>query len=306
MIVACVLLLWLAVLGSTGWAALGIRRARGAALPGPAPLDLSEAAFLTGGPRRVADAALVSLCYDGRMMIGGPGIVQVRTGARGNDPGERAVLEVFGSAVSGALHPLRSAAQTHPAVRETGEGLAARGMLITPGALSRWRTWTAVQAMLCILGLPVLGVLAAIAPGPAVAALPALLLGVVAAVVLAVQAGGRATKAGRQALEAYRRAYGSSADPRVAVALKGPLAVPDPLLRTQLIRGSAGPRRGPSGPRAAHGDGSAGMAAVWCGSGDGGGGGGGSACSSGSACSTGSSCASSSGGSSCGGSSSSC
>ncbi|WP_223837643.1 TIGR04222 domain-containing membrane protein [Streptomyces venezuelae] len=139
MIVMCVLL-WLAVLGSTGWAALGIRRARGAALPGPAPLDLAEAAFLTGGPRRVADTALVSLCYDGRMMIGGPGIVQVRTGARGNDPAERAVLEVFGSAASGALHPVRSAAQTHPAVRETGEGLAARGLLIAPGALSRWRT----------------------------------------------------------------------------------------------------------------------------------------------------------------------
>ncbi|MEV8532093.1 TIGR04222 domain-containing membrane protein [Streptomyces sp. NPDC051211] len=322
MIVVTVLV-WLAVAGSTGYAALGIRRARGPALPRPALLDSTEAAFLTGGPRRVVDAALVSLCYDGRMMIGGPGIVQVRTGAQGHDPVERAVLEVFGGAASGALYPLRSATQTHPAVRETGEGLAARGLLGAPRALSRWRTWAAVQAVLCFLALPTLAVLAAVDLGPALAALPAPLLGIAAAVVLAVPAGSRTTRAGRQALDAYRRAYAHSPDPRVAVSLKGPLAVPDRLLRMQLVRTAPGPRPGPRpgsrppsrGTRSSSGDGGQ-LPSVWCAAGNsscasGNGDSGspsGSGCSSWSSCaggSSGSSCASSSGGSGCGSSSSS-
>ncbi|MFF5444138.1 TIGR04222 domain-containing membrane protein [Streptomyces sp. NPDC012888] len=291
-------LVWLAVVGSGLALQRSLARARGSAgaagPAGPAVLDGAEVAFLTGGPRRVVDAALVALCYDGRMMIGGPGVVQVRTGARGTDPVERAVLEVFAAAPASALAPLRTALLTHPAVRETGEGLLARGLLADPVALSRVRARAGVQALLCLLALPPAAVLATVDPAPALAALPALVLGLGWAAVLVGLTSGRACRAGRRALEAYRAAYGHLGDPRVAVSLDGARAVPDPLLRTQLLRATTPG----AGRTTRHGGGDAEAVAVWCG---GASGGSSSSCASSSSCGSSSSCASSS---SCGSSSS--
>lgn len=44
--------------------------------------DLSEAAFLSGGPARVVDTAFTALHTDGRLAVGGPGIIAVRRGPR--------------------------------------------------------------------------------------------------------------------------------------------------------------------------------------------------------------------------------
>ncbi|MEU3727229.1 TIGR04222 domain-containing membrane protein, partial [Streptomyces sp. NPDC031705] len=102
---------WAAVLVSTALLLGALRRAR-PAVSGPAPAlhDLSEAAFLAGGPGTVVDCALVSLLGDGRLVAGGPGIVQARPGARGADPAERAVLLALTQAPSGWLYQVRRAA----------------------------------------------------------------------------------------------------------------------------------------------------------------------------------------------------
>ncbi|MEV7413790.1 TIGR04222 domain-containing membrane protein [Streptomyces sp. NPDC089919] len=325
------LALWIAVLLSTLALALGLRHSRRRHGADGVLHDLTEAAFLAGGPRRVVDTALVALCQDGRMMIGGPGIVQVRSGARATDPVERAVLRAQEAAPHGALAALRFAVMRDPAVQETGDGLAARGLLAAPGAGTPWRRWGLVQALVCLLLVPVSFALTVVqwasadtyefdVPLFALAA-PALFLGLIAGLVLRAAAGKRLTAAGKTALDGYRRAHLTSSDLAVRTALMGPRALPDPLLRMQLMafpmpggRARSGSGGG-TGRSAHHSCGSSGFEApvMWCASGDGGGGSGGSGCgSSGSGCgSSGSGCGSSgsgcgSSGSSCGSSGSSC
>ncbi|RSS41902.1 TIGR04222 domain-containing membrane protein, partial [Streptomyces sp. WAC07061] len=133
---------WAAVALSTVLLLLAVRRARPPVTrPAPELHDLAEAAFLAGGPGTVVDSALVSLLGDGRLAVGGPGIVQARPGARGADPAERAVLRALAQAPSGWLYQVRYAAMREPAVQETGDALAARGLLSAPGAGRGARRW---------------------------------------------------------------------------------------------------------------------------------------------------------------------
>ncbi|MGC5413327.1 TIGR04222 domain-containing membrane protein, partial [Streptomyces sp. DT225] len=43
----------------------------------------------------------------------------------------------------------------HPAVQETGDGLAARGLLAPPTANAKWRVWGLLQTLLCFASAPV-------------------------------------------------------------------------------------------------------------------------------------------------------
>lgn len=113
---------------------VGLSRARGG--NGGAVHDLHEVAFLNGGPGRVVDTALTAMQADGRIAVGGPGIVAVQR-AEAHDPVERAVLQEHATAPSGALHTLREAVMRHPAVQEVGDGLAARGLLAAPPRAGR-------------------------------------------------------------------------------------------------------------------------------------------------------------------------
>ncbi|MFJ5553060.1 TIGR04222 domain-containing membrane protein [Streptomyces sp. NPDC093225] len=326
------LIVWVGVVASTLGLAVGVYRSRRAGGAGATVHDLTEAAFLAGGPRRVVDTALVALCQDGRMMIGGPGIVQVRSGARAADPVERAVLAAHEAAPSGALQWLRLAVMRDAAVQETGDGLAARGLLSAPGAGAALRRWGLIQAVVCLLLVPSAFVLTVVQWAAAtdeydfdvplfLLAVPALFLGLIAGLVLRAVAGRRVTAAGKAALAAYRATHLASADLSVLTALQGPRALPDPLLRSQLLMlvpGAAGRPRGHAGSSSSrahrsHGthdsDSAFATPVMWCASpdtGSGGGGGDWSGCgSSGSSCgSSGSSCGSS--GSSCGSSGSSC
>ncbi|MER7762604.1 TIGR04222 domain-containing membrane protein [Streptomyces sp. NPDC097619] len=317
-------LLWAAVLLSTTGLALGLARSRrtpGGTHPGPLR-ELSEAAFLSGGPRRVVDTAVVGLCLDGRMMTGGPGAVQVRSGARAADPAERLLLSLYSSGPGGSLDLLRGLAMTDPVVQETGDGLAARGLLTAPGSTAGPRRWATAQIVCCLLAVPVLFVLVIVRAatadpleGPSASGFlafflsaPAVFAGFVAGAVLRVASVRRITPAGRRALAAYRAAHAGSTDPRVLIALQGPRGVADPLLRAQLLRQplrtSAGGRTGAAAHRSSDHDscGSTVPEVLWCAGGSGGGGGG---CGGGSGCgSSGGSCGSS--GSNCGSSSSSC
>ncbi|MGW0364821.1 TIGR04222 domain-containing membrane protein [Streptomyces sp. NPDC002990] len=310
--------LWGAVLTSSVLLVRGLRRARPApAGPAPALQDLSEAAFLAGGPGAVVDAALVSLLWDGRLLVGGPGIVHVRPGARAADPAEHAVLRAHAGAPSGWLYQVRYAAMLDPAVQGTGDALAARGLLSPPGWGRTWRRWAIVQAVVCAvlvpLSLPLTFIEFLLEPGSrvpfVVTVLPALLAGALVGGLCAARAATRLTPAGTRALCAIRAAYINDPAPHVQTALLGLRGLRDPYLREQLVPAVRGTRLAAARPRSSAS--SAGVApAVWCAGSDAGSGSGcgssGSSCSGGSSgggCgssgSSGSSCGSSSSGSSC-------
>jgi uncharacterized protein (TIGR04222 family) len=303
---------------------------------GPAVLtDVMEAAFLGGGPGRVADAALAEMRADGRLTIGGPGIVLVQQ-AVSRHPVEASVLREHAAAPTGALRTLRLAVMRSLPVQAIGDTLAARGLLLRPEQTRPWRKWALFHALGCLVALPVsFGLtLAANFSGsdPAAGARVGLVVMPVAVVGLVIGLAcsaslvkKRVTGAGQRALRQFRDAR-SAVSTAHLVAAHGPRALPDPVLRRQLqmagqpVRanrryaartvsaGTAASTAATSGP------------AVWCassdpGSGSGCGAGASSSCGGGSSCggSSGSSCGGSSGsscggssGSSCGGGGSSC
>ncbi|MCX4984159.1 TIGR04222 domain-containing membrane protein [Streptomyces sp. NBC_00572] len=308
--------------GITGITLLVTRVVRTRRGPGGPVHDRYEAAFLNGGPARVVDTALAALHADGRLAIGGPGIVAV-VRPTAYDPVERAVLQAHATAPHGALHHLRMAVMRHPAVQEIGDGLAARGLVVDPATRRTTLRWCAVLGLTALALFPVSIVLTAVdiaaSPRPSFPfvfkVVPVILAAGLTALVCGSLAARQVTPAGRSAVFAYGRAHAHLADAALLVALHGLRALPDPVLREQILAAARiyGPprRRGGGGRRPAPyrydstdaGD-DFGAAAVWCAGTSacgGGGGGGGSSCSgggSGSSCSSGS-C--SGGGSGCGG-----
>ncbi|MEU8887561.1 TIGR04222 domain-containing membrane protein [Streptomyces sp. NPDC048442] len=295
--------------------------------------DTCEAAFLIGGPGRAVDTALTALHTDGRLSVGGPGIV-VLHGRTAHDTVERALVQEYDAAPHGALHTLRTATMRHPAVQEIGDELAARGLLLAPQETRTWRRWGLIQGVVCLLGLPVAGVYTVYVTLTEldsrlpftdtvpffVLVLPALLVGTVLGFVMASFAKRRLTVAGRKALLAYHSDQANLWSPSQQMAVGGIRTLTDAGLRAQLhaaIRTRPHPV-----PASSQGSTSTPAVLVWCagtipGSGPGascggsGGCGGGSSCSGGdggwgggSSCSSGSSGSSCSSSSSCGGSSS--
>ena len=285
--------------------------------------DLSEAAFLAGGPGNVVDTALVSLLGDGRLIVGGPGIVQVRPGARAADPAERAVLQAHGGAPSGWLYQVRYAAMRDPAVQETGDALSERGLIRPPGSGRSARRWAVAQAVVCAVMLPVSMVLTfvglALDSGGQVPFIvkvfPVLLGGIVVGALCAVRARRRVTPAGQRALRELRAAYLHDVTPYVQIALFGLRGLRDPYLRQQLVPAArstrlaaAQARSRPHATASSSGSGAEFLPILWCAGSYGGGaegGSGGSGCGSGSTCGSGSGCGGSSG-TGCGSSGSSC
>ncbi|MEV6396152.1 TIGR04222 domain-containing membrane protein [Streptomyces sp. NPDC051907] len=296
--------------------------------------DVYEAAFVSGGPSRVVDCALAALQADGRIAVGGPGIVSVHRPVA-HDPVEHAVFEQLALAPSGALHTLRLAVMRTPAVQQIGQSLAARGLMTPPGQNRALALWGAAQGVASVLALPPSFILTAfdmvfpddttlaepdfelgengmeetsdVGPPFLLMVAPALIAGAVIGFTMATRARRRVTRAGTRALRAYAAEYPQAYSPAHAVALYGLPAVADPAFRAQLTAAArvrvARHVSGSTDPYTA-------AAIVWCASSPGsdcgssscgGSSGGGSSCSS---SSSGSSCSSSSsGGSSCGSSS---
>ncbi|MFD9536050.1 TIGR04222 domain-containing membrane protein [Streptomyces sp. NPDC060010] len=333
------LAVWIGVIVSTVLLLRGLRASRPpATAPSERLHDLSEAAFMAGGPGAVVDSALVSLLGDGRLVVGGPGIVQARPGARANDAAERAVLLAVRLAPSGWLYQVRYAAMSDPAVQEIGDALAHRGLLSPPGTGRTWRRRGTVQAAVCglllVLSLPLTIVSWALATGPRVPFIvlvfPALVGGIVVGGVAAKRAGRRITPSGQAALGEFRAHYLNDHTPHVQTALFGLRGLRDPFLRQQLVPAARGTRlaaaqsragTGPHRSRSSSGSGDDVLPVlVWCassatgtsgcgssGSGSGCGGGGASCSGGGSGCgSSGSGCGGGGGGSSCSSSGSSC
>ncbi|GGY41250.1 TIGR04222 domain-containing membrane protein [Streptomyces anulatus] len=297
--------------------------------PGVALHDLYEVAFLNGGPARVVDTALTALHADGRLAVGGPGIVAVLR-AQANDPVERAVFQELAAAPNGALHVLREAVMRHPAVQEVGDGLAARGLLVPPHRLRPLRQWGLTQGIACMIALPLSLLLTFVQFATddsldfsvpfIVKMLPAIVIGSFTGMIVASSSAGRLTASGRHAAQSFRTVYAYVVTPAHLVATLGLRALPDPVFQAQLMAAArlSAPRRRSSARVAgstATGVTAVGATTVWCAaSGPGGsscggssGGGSGSSCGGGSGCSSGSGCGGGSGsgsGSSCGGGSS--
>ncbi|MGX1759719.1 TIGR04222 domain-containing membrane protein [Streptomyces lydicus] len=291
--------------------------------------DVWETAFLAGGPGRVVDAAIAGMHQDGRLAVGGPGVVTVRQ-AFAHDAVEAAVLDAVARTPGGALPVLRATARRGPAVQSVGDRLAARGLLRRPEPGRPWRRLASAQMTACAV-LFFVAVLLSFAgsdmdayagPPPALRTVPAVVVGLVVASLCKKACTRRITKAGAFALRSARAARprgggaaGAWLPAAPAVALGGTALIADELLRRQFeeahratAAAAAGGSGSSGGSSCGGGGGSGSDGGSWCGSGDGGSGpgcgsagsscGGGSSCGSGASCGGGSGCG---GGSSCGG-----
>ncbi|MFF1692873.1 TIGR04222 domain-containing membrane protein [Streptomyces sp. NPDC058257] len=292
---------------------VGVSRIRQAAPQQPdaqhgAVFDPLEAAFLAGGPGRVADAAIAALHEDGRLVVAWPGIVEIRS-AEARNPVEGAVLQAHADAPSGALHWLRIGAMRGPAVQALGDALARRGLMVRPEALNRLRRRRIRHDVLSFVGFFVVVAVIAVEDDdgpswdpvsvPTIVLIVAWVLGALIGWLCRGAARTRVTASGRTALAEYRAAGADAHGAAHRVAVDGLVGVLDPDLHARL-RAAHGFRPGrTTGTSSSYA--SSGSTVAWCAGGAGGDGGGGE----GSACG-GSGCGSSGGcggggGSSCGG-----
>ncbi|MGW1026533.1 TIGR04222 domain-containing membrane protein [Streptomyces sp. NPDC002577] len=100
---------------------------------GDRELTLYEAAFLSGGPYRVADLALVAMARQRRLLLAHTGWATV-VDAQGRDDIERSVLGAIGPGGVSRITPIRSAAAAAEAVRALADRLVAAGLAVPDGA----------------------------------------------------------------------------------------------------------------------------------------------------------------------------
>ncbi|MFJ2816014.1 MULTISPECIES: TIGR04222 domain-containing membrane protein [unclassified Streptomyces] len=92
-------------------------------------LTLYEAAFLSGGPRRVADLTMVSMARQRRLLLAGTGWVTV-VDPHGRDAIERSVIGAIGPEGQRRIAPARDAAASAEAVGSLGERLVGAGLAV--------------------------------------------------------------------------------------------------------------------------------------------------------------------------------
>jgi uncharacterized protein (TIGR04222 family) len=96
-------------------------------------LDLYEAAFLSGGPARVADLTLVSMARQRRLLLAHTGWATV-VDPRGRDEMERSVIGAIGPDGQSRIAPVRASAAAAEAVRGLAERLVSAGLAVPDGA----------------------------------------------------------------------------------------------------------------------------------------------------------------------------
>jgi uncharacterized protein (TIGR04222 family) len=126
-------------------------------------LTLYEAAFLSGGPARVADVTLVSMARQRRLLLAHTGWATV-VDPRGRDEMERSVIGAIGPEGQSRIAPVRTRAADAEAVRRLADGLVHAGLAVPEG------TGTTVGSAVrrvrsAALAVTVLGVTALLLPG---------------------------------------------------------------------------------------------------------------------------------------------
>ncbi|MEH0574909.1 MULTISPECIES: TIGR04222 domain-containing membrane protein [Streptomyces] len=206
-------------------------------------LTLYEAAFLSGGPGRVADLTMVSMARQQRLLLAHTGWATV-VDPRGRDDMERSVIGAIGPQGQSRIAPVRAAASAADAVRGLADRLVSAGLAVPDGA----RTTVAagvrqVQfAAVVVLGLGATALLVPATPDMP-RALVALWFALPLALTLSCLAIARveahpysrwASPAGQRLLGALPRRAGSTGDDRTyltSVAVRGIRAVGEPDLR---------------------------------------------------------------------------
>uniref|UniRef100_UPI000B2AB362 TIGR04222 domain-containing membrane protein n=1 Tax=Streptomyces luteocolor TaxID=285500 RepID=UPI000B2AB362 len=252
-----------------------------------------EAAFLSGGPARAADALIAGMHEDGRLTVAGPGVVGIPRPAARN-AAEQAVVDAHAAAPSGALHWLRVGVMRSLPVQETGEALARRGLVVRPGRQHKWRRWAGALVALSFFGFVVSAVITlllaadAYDPGDYTAPdrfdslpvdiaqlVPGLVFGAATGLICLSITSKQLTVAGRYALREYVASSGHLTNAAHLVAVRG-LAAAHPDLRAQLVAAArvrvpapslAGPYPTPYQDPSAWNAG--GGTSVWCGTGGG-------------------------------------
>ncbi|MFZ3473601.1 TIGR04222 domain-containing membrane protein [Streptomyces sp. 4.24] len=211
-------------------------------------LSLYEAAYLAGGPRRVAELTLLSMQRQRRLLLAHTGWATVLDPV-GRDPHERSVLGAFGPDGQEPVVSVRAVAERDPAVRDLADRLGEAGLALRAG--TRQDIVEGIRSVRRATGLVLAMTVAALcvpAPGTTTTivlcwfSLPLILsLGCLAIARVEGHAHSSwASPAGRRLLvelEQERGGRGSLA----AVALRGPRAVDDPGVRAALAYGRRGP-----------------------------------------------------------------
>ncbi|MFI9599466.1 TIGR04222 domain-containing membrane protein [Streptomyces sp. NPDC052043] len=164
-----VLLLLLAwAFAGTACTRLCLASVRAAAVDGDAgqerDLTLYEAAFLSGGPARVADLTLVSMARQRRLLLAHTGWATV-VDPRGRDEMERSVIGAIGPEGQSRIAPVRTAAATADAVRGLADRLVSAGLAVPDGDGSTIAAGVR-RVRVATLAVLALGTTALLLPGP--------------------------------------------------------------------------------------------------------------------------------------------
>ncbi|MEU9670250.1 TIGR04222 domain-containing membrane protein [Streptomyces bobili] len=206
-------------------------------------LTLYEAAFLSGGPGRVAELTLVSMARQRRLLLAHTGWATV-VDPRGRDEMERSVIGAIGPGGQSRIAPVRAAAAAADAVRGLADRLVGAGLAVPDGT----RTTVAAgvrQVRGAALTVLALGAAALLMPAPS--DMPRVLMaawfGLPLALTLSCLALARieahpyshwASPAGQRLLAALTRHAPAAADDRAyltSVAVRGVHAAAGPELR---------------------------------------------------------------------------
>ncbi|MGW1951333.1 TIGR04222 domain-containing membrane protein [Streptomyces sp. NPDC001920] len=205
-------------------------------------LTLYEAAFLSGGPRRVADLTLVSMARQRRLLLAHTGWATV-VDPRGRDEMERSVIGAIGPEGQSRIEPVRDAAAAADAVGTLADRLVSAGLAVPDGARSGV---TAAIRQVQLAGAVVLALGAAALLTPIQSDMPAhlvalwfalpfvLTLSCLAIARIEVHPYARwASPAGQRMLSALVRHSGGEGDRRylTSVAVRGVRAIGEPELR---------------------------------------------------------------------------
>ncbi|MFI5680416.1 TIGR04222 domain-containing membrane protein [Streptomyces cellulosae] len=203
-------------------------------------LTLYEAAFLSGGPRRVADLTLVSMARQRRLLLAHTGWATV-VDPRGQDEMERSVIGAIGPEGQSRIAPVRAAAATADAVHGIADRLVSAGLAVPDGA----RAGVAAgirQVRLAAVAVVALGATALLTPAQSEMprGLVALWFGLPFALTLSCLALARievhpysrwASPAGQRLLGALTRRGGDDRTDLTSIAVHGVRAIGEPDLR---------------------------------------------------------------------------
>lgn len=126
-------------------------------------LTLYEAAFLSGGPARVADLTLVSMARQHRLLLAHTGWATV-VDPRGRDAIERSVIGAIGPEGQSRIGPVRASAAATDAVREVAVRLVDAGLAVPDGSTTTVASGVR-QVRAAALVVLVLGATALLTPG---------------------------------------------------------------------------------------------------------------------------------------------